>query len=105
MIKSLIRSLQKPGCVLSTLPLSESGNHQVWGPVADYQYACDGCDPVQKYVTVLLRTDETRPRWLLVRQVNNLHNGMEWTRPPVISEITESAASHWLRENQLLRAT
>lgn len=82
--------------------LSTDDVDQVWGPVVAYQRDTAG-HPIQKYMTMLLRN--IAGKWLMVRQINNLENGHEWTSRPSMTEISEQSSYHWLLENKFVKAT
>jgi hypothetical protein len=69
-----------------------------WGPVIQYQHDASGLNPIQRFVTLLVRLETGA--WILCRQICSIHNGNEWPARPIIREISETDAHCWLRENK-----
>ncbi|MGV3608368.1 MAG: hypothetical protein ACO1RA_18330 [Planctomycetaceae bacterium] len=71
---------------------------ELWGPITALQYDSAG-SVIQKYVSILVQ--ESSGRWKLVRQINRMENGYEWTSRPIAHELTPTSARDWLAQNNL----
>lgn len=73
---------------------------ELWGPITSLQRDSYG-QVIQKYLSILVR--ETTGRWILVRQINRVENGHEWTSRPMAQQITEESSRDWLMQNNLYK--
>lgn len=71
---------------------------QKWGPVIQYQYDASGFNPIQRFITLLVRLETGV--WILCRQICSIQNGNEWPARPFLREVSELDAQCWLRENK-----
>ena len=98
-IKTTFQSPPNFTPLLAVVPILPNLQTQVWGPTKAYQYDASGTRIVQHYISLLVRHIEQTEQWYLVRQINSIQNGLEWTSRPIVSEITPESAQQWILEN------
>ena len=90
--------------MLTAARIPLDGLNQVWGPISATQYDHSGVHAIQRYITYLvLRRETTGEHWQLLRQVNEIRNGIEGASRPFLTDVNEPSALHWLAENRFER--
>lgn len=90
--------------MLTAARIPLDGLNQVWGPIVATQYDHSGVNAIQRYVTYLvLRRESSGEKWQMLRQVNEIRNGIEGASRPFLTDVNEPSALHWLAENRLER--